>query len=216
MEKYFADIVIAAVLLLSVLLGAHKGLVKSLAGVVILVAALVGASFIADALAEPVAAWMGPMLEQHIQENLTGTDTADVESMLTALQFGGGELQKMVEDVLQTVQETGSSLLTAVVDSVTHSIAYAAVYVVSFLALLLALWLLVQPLNLAATKLPVVKTVNALGGGVLGLVWGALLVFLAVWAMLRFGWVLTAEMVADSRLLYFFANNSPLSLLARL
>ena len=81
--------------------------------------------------------------------------------------------------------------------------------------ILLAVWLLLKPVQLL-TKLPLLRTVDRLGGGALGLVWGALLVFLAVWLMLRFDWVLTKEMVDNSRLLHFFATNSPLSLLTSL
>ena len=84
-----------------------------------------------------------------------------------------------------------------------------------FLALLLVLWLLMKPVYLLV-KLPLLRTVNAIGGGALGLVWGALLVFLAVWLMQRFDWYITADMVANSTLLHFFATNSPISLITSL
>lgn len=210
-----ADIVIAAALVLAAVIGARKGLLKSLMGVVIVVVALVGASFVADALADPVAAWLTPILEESIHEKLNLQDTANAEAMLSAFHFSGESLQQLVEEIMGQVAETGQSLLSAVTESVTHSIAYAAVYLVAFLALLLGLWLLSQPLHLAA-KLPGLRTLNALGGGALGLLWGALLVFAAVWMLLRFDWVLTAEMVENSYLLYFFAHNSPLSLLTSL
>ena len=65
-----ADVVIAAVLVLAVIIGARKGLVKSLAGVVIVAAAFIGASFVANAFAEPVAEFLGPMIEENILEKL--------------------------------------------------------------------------------------------------------------------------------------------------
>ena len=210
-----ADIVIAAVLLLSVVIGARRGLVKSLAGVIIVVVAFVGASFIADALAEPVAEWMGPMVEQHIQEKLSGQESADPQSMLENFHFNGKNLQEMVDEVMEKVNETGTSILHALTESATNAIAYAVVYVLAFLALLLAVWLLMKPLQLA-TKLPGIHGLNALGGAALGLIWGALLVFVTVWVMLRFDWVLTEEMVEQSKLLYFFAHNSPVSLITSL
>ena len=88
-------------------------------------------------------------------------------------------------------------------------------YDAAFLALLVLLWLLMKPVYLMV-KLPLLRTVNAVGGGALGLVWGALLVFLAVWLMQRFDVALTDEMVASSRLLHFFATNSPVSLITSL
>ena len=210
-----ADVVIAAALVLAVVVGAHKGLVKSLAGVVIVVGAFIGASFVANAFAEPVAEWLGPVIEENMMEKLTGQETADAESLLESLHFSGERLQQMVDEVMGKVKETGADLLSAVTDSVAHSVAYAGVYLVAFLALLVLLWLLMKPVELVV-KLPLLRTVNAVGGGALGLVWGALLVFLVVWLLQRFDILLTPDMVEDSALLRFFATNSPLSLLTSL
>ena len=210
-----ADIVIAVVLVLAVVQGAHKGLVKSLAGVVIVAGALIGASFAANAFVEPVAEWLGPVIEENIMEKLNTQETADVRSLLETLHFSGENLQKMVDEVLTTVKDTGMDMISAVSDSVAHSVAYAGVYLAAFLALLAVLWLLMKPVQLVV-KLPVLRTVNTVGGGALGLVWGALLVFLIVWLLQRFDVLLTPDMVEKSKLLHFFATNSPLSLLTSL
>ena len=148
-----ADVVIAAALVLAVVVGAHKGLVKSLAGVVIVVGAFIGASFVANAFAEPVAEWLGPVIEENMMEKLTGQETADAESLLESLHFSGERLQQMVDEVMGKVKETGADLLSAVTDSVAHSVAYAGVYLVAFLALLVLLWLLMKPVELVV-KLP--------------------------------------------------------------
>ena len=60
------------------------------------------------------------------------------------------------------------------------------------------------------TKLPVIHGANAVGGGALGLLWGALVVFVVVWALRKFDILLTPETVEQSRLLRFFAEHSPL------
>ena len=149
---HIADIVIAVVLVLAVIIGARKGLVKSLAGVVIVLAAFIGASFVANALAEPVADWLGPVIEENILDKLASEDTTDAESMLSAFHFRGESLQQMVDEVLEKVKETGMDLLSAVTDSVAQSVAYAVVYLVAFLALLLVLWLLMKPVYLLVKK----------------------------------------------------------------
>lgn len=210
-----ADIVIAAVLLLGVLIGARKGLIKSLSGVIIVVLAFLGAALVAQTLADPVAKWFAPLLEQQIQNKLTGQETADAGSLLASFHFSGESLRTLTDEVMRRVQETGVELLRAVTDSVAHSMAYAAVYLAAFLALLVVLWLLMKPVYLVV-KLPGLRTVNALGGGALGLIWSALLVFLAVWLMQRFDLYLTEEMISRSFLLRFFAQNSPLSLITSL
>lgn len=210
-----ADAVIAAVLVLAVVIGARKGLVKSLAGVVMVVAAFIGASFVANAFAEPVAQWLGPVIEESVLEKLAQQESADAQSLLEQFHFGGESLQQMVDEVMDKVKETGADLLSAVADSVAKSVAYALVYLAAFLVLLLVVWLLLRPVCLVV-KLPILRTVNALGGGALGLVWGALLVFLAVWLLQRFDVYITADMVEKSTLLHFFATNSPLGLLTSL
>ena len=111
--------------------------------------------------------------------------------------------------------ETGESVFSAVTESVSHSIAYGIVYAAAFIAILLVVWLLLKPLDLAG-KLPLVRTVNALGGALLGLVWAVLLLFAAVWLMQRFNWVVTPELIRDSILLKFFAENNPIGLIAAL
>ena len=58
--------------------------------------------------------------------------------------------------------------------------------------------------------------VNALLGGALGLVKGALLVFLAVWVLQKLQLLVTPELVDKTVLLKFFARNSPIDLIAKL
>lgn len=209
------DIIIIAILVLCVVIGAHRGLLQSLAGVVIVVVAFFGASLAADALAPSVAEWIGPMVEESIHEKLLQTDTADAGSMLKEFHFSSGNLQNMVKEVMDKAAQTGMSLLNAVAESVTHSVAYALVYFISFLILLIVLWLAMKPLKLM-TRLPGLHVLNCIGGGALGLVWGTLLTFLAVWLMLRFDWLLTPEMIESSPVLRFFTENSLLSLLTSL
>ena len=211
-----ADIVIVAILVLAVWIGAKRGLLQSLAGVIIVVAAFFGASWAAETFDEPAAQWMRPMLEDYLQQTIaTQQQNAGVEDLLQSFQWSGAGLQQQIEEIMQQMQETGAAAVDAVMDSVTLSIAHAAVFVASFIVLAIVLWLLMIPLKLM-TKLPGLHAINAIGGGALGLVWGTLLVFLAVWAMGRFGWLLTPEMVEKSYILHFFANNTPLSLLALL
>ena len=96
-----------------------------------------------------------------------------------------------------------------------HSVAYAVVYLLSFLLLLLVLRLLLAPLHLF-TKLPVVHGVNAILGGALGLVKGALLLFFAVWLLRRFQILVTPELIGQTYILRFFAEHSPMELITSL
>ena len=180
----------------------------------IIMGALVG--WIAGKLAEPAARWLEPMLTEKLEQRLTAQgQTEDAGAMLAAFGYQGEALEQVLDNVMEKAQQAGETLLSAVVSTAIKSAAYAVVYVVSFLLLLILLRLALTPLHLF-TKLPVVHGVNAVLGGALGLVKGALLLFLVVWALQKWQLFITPEMVEKSFLLKFFAANSPMDLIAKL
>ena len=207
---------VLAALIAAAWLGAKRGLLKSLAGLLIVLVALWGASWAADHLTEPVAQWIEPRVTQRVERKLEESHAVDAGQMLQAFSFRGSGLQKMLDTVHQRVQQTGETVIRAVAQSIARSVAGTAVYVVVFLILLALLWLLMKPLNAIVTRLPLISTVNGLGGAALGLVCGGLTLFVAVWAMQRFGWLLTPELIDGTTLLKFFATQTPLGLLAAL
>ena len=220
LSSLLPDLIIAAVLVLTVVLGARAGLLKSLAGVIVVVCSAVGASWSARVFSDPLAEKLAPLLSAKLTEKLESggapaVQTGSAGEMLEKFGFSGKTLDTLTEQVLQQVRETGRSLTETVVTTVTHSISYAVVFLVSFLVLLVALTLLMKLLQLAA-ELPGLKTVNSLGGAILGLIKGVLLVFAAVWILRRLQLLITPEMVDSTFLLKFFANHSPLSLLTGL
>ena len=111
--------------------------------------------------------------------------------------------------MVRAAQESGASLLAALSQSVAHSVAYTLVYVVSFVLLLLVLGLLSKPLQLV-TKAPGDPQGQRRRRRCTRPLWGALVVFVVVWALRKFDILLTPETVEQSRLLRFFAEHSPL------
>lgn len=217
----FVDIFMAACLLLALVLGVRQGFLQSLARVAIVIVALLGAAWLAEHLADPAAKWLEPMLTEKIQQQMDGqAAVADDPSLAAAglletFGFSGEALDKLVESATEKAQEVGQTLLSAVVSTVLRSVAYAVVYLVSFLLLLLLLRLLLAPLHLF-TKLPVVHGINAVMGGALGLVKGALLLFFAVWLLRRLQIWITPELISQTYILRFFAEHSPMELITSL
>lgn len=217
----FVDIFMAACLLLALVLGVRQGFLQSLARVAIIIVALLGAAWLAEHLADPAAKWLEPMLTEKIQQQMDGQGAAADDPSLAAaglletFGFSGEALDKLVESATEKAQEVGQTLLSAVVSTVLRSVAYAVVYLVSFLLLLLLLRLLLAPLHLF-TKLPVVHGINAVMGGALGLVKGALLLFFAVWLLRRFQIWITPELISQTYILRFFAEHSPMELITSL
>lgn len=217
----FVDIFMAACLLLALVLGVRQGFLQSLARVAIIIVALLGAAWLAEHLADPAAKWLEPMLTEKIQQQMDGQGAAADDPSLAAaglletFGFSGEALDKLVESATEKAQEVGQTLLSAVVSTVLRSVAYAVVYLVSFLLLLLLLRLLLAPLHLF-TKLPVVHGINAVMGGALGLVKGALLLFFAVWLLRRLQIWITPELISQTCILRFFAEHSPMELITSL
>lgn len=217
----FVDIFMAACLLLALVLGVRQGFLQSLARVAIIIVALLGAAWLAEHLADPAAKWLEPMLTEKIQQQMDGQAAATDDPSLAAaglletFGFSGEALDKLVERATEKAQEVGQTLLSAVVSTVLRSVAYAVVYLMSFLLLLLLLRLLLAPLHLF-TKLPVVHGINAVMGGALGLVKGALLLFFAVWLLRRLQIWITPELISQTYILRFFAEHSPMELITSL
>ena len=194
----FVDLIIAALLVLALIQGARQGFVQALTRIVVVITALLLAGWIAGKLAEPAARWLEPMLTEKLEQRLTAQgQTEDAGAMLATFGYQGEALEQVLDNVMEKAQQAGETLLSAVVSTAIKSAAYAVVYVVSFLLLLILLRLALTPLHLF-TKLPVVHGANALLGGALGLVKGALLVFLAVWVLQKLQLLVTPEMFSSS------------------
>ena len=82
-----ADLLIAAALLAAVVIGARRGLLRSLTGLVVVVLAFVLASWAADRLADPVAQKLSPLVERRIEQKLTQQESASAESVLADFGF---------------------------------------------------------------------------------------------------------------------------------
>lgn len=187
------DIIAAALLLGFVLYGAKRGLFRALAGLLIVVLALVGARLAAEALAPAAARLVSPIVERRIEKKLDAAlEDADLsreilpEELLGFLGVSGDRLEDLAEQAREGVRETGASILTAVARSVAESTLYGVIYALAFLVLTVLLNLAARLMDLAL-KLPVLHGANALGGAAVGLVEGALAVFLLALLLVRLG-----------------------------
>ena len=221
------DAIVVVVLLAFVIRGARQGLVRALAGLVMVIVALVGAGMIAATFSGPAAKLAAPVIQKHITSRVEeamavqiGTDSAEeagretrAEDLLALLGLDEDVRSSLAEQAEERVRDTGASIVSAVVESMVGSVAYGVLFILSFLALLLMLHVLVGAMDLVM-KLPLLHGLNTLGGGALGLVEGALVLFLAVWAARRLGISFETETLAEAHILRIFTTNTPLSLLS--
>ena len=227
------DIVVAAVLLGFAVYGGKRGLFRALSGLLAVVVALVGAGIIAATFTTPVTKVVTPLIAGHIEEKVENAmavqsagsgvqmpeaDTEDpsaIQDLLAILGLDDEVRSRLAEEVQEKVRDTGASIAAAVVESMARSFIYGTLYILSFAVLLLLMKVLIGAMDLVL-KLPLLRGLNTLGGAAVGLVEGALLLFLAVWVLRRLGVSFESEALAEAHILRIFTANTPLGVLSQL
>ena len=236
------DVLTAAALIAFTVMGAHRGFFRTVAGLLAVILALVGAQLFTSWAAPHVSSVLQPAIERRVEKKVDaalGGDTitpqepqigasrpdsetqdqkeaeeeSEIQRLLRAIGVDEQLFQRLGESAREKVRDTGVTVATAVVQSVAESVIRALLFLLSFAVFLLLLKLLAKVLDLAL-KLPVLRSMNGLAGAAVGLVEGALAVFLAVWLLRRFGVSFETPAVEGTYLLSFFAKHTPLSALA--
>ena len=236
------DILTAAALIAFTVAGAHRGFFRTVAGLLAVILALVGAQLFTSWATPHVSGVLQPAIERRVEKKVDaalGGDTitpqepqigasrpdsetqdqkeaeeeSEIQRLLRAIGVDEQLFQRLGESAREKVRDTGVTVATAVVQSVAESVIRALLFLLSFAVFLLLLKLLAKVLDLAL-KLPVLRSMNGLAGAAVGLVEGALAVFLAVWLLRRFGVSFETPAVEGTYLLSFFAKHTPLSALA--
>ena len=222
MAYLIADGLILAVLLLFALVGAHRGFILSLCGLLAVLVAFVGASFAARTLSPMVADALEPKFASAIEEQLNASiqqqvaeegsaalspDDVPLDGVLNALREMG-----FYETLINTVDKAVENGMTSVAAS---AAAYLILFLLGFALILIAWKLISHALDLVA-RLPGLHFLNKTCGALFGLVQACVLLFVAAWLLQFFGHVLPESLVNQTHLLKFFMTTNPLSLLSGL
>lgn len=226
------DIVIAAVLVLFAVLGWRRGLVRSLAELGVMIAALFLANQIASAAAPVIVdKALRPATHAAIERQVDGMLAEENMKNMVSLITPAEELLRVVDGIpsrfvrehakalveelglpaaqqvgysaRETLLSTGCQLADTALDGVVQDMVRSIVCAVSFAILTVVLRLAVKAL-LVVVKLPGLRQADELGGLLLGVGKGLLLVCLGVW-VLRLTGVLTPEAAERSLLTGLFS-----------
>ena len=224
------DGVLAAVLLIGALVGAKRGLFKSLMGLLVVVAAMVGAVLLANMLTEPIANVIAPKAEDAIVKRFSDEwdqSSGDYDDLGALLEKYGvsaelrakifepfyssasGAALSVKESATSTFRNAISATVRTTVSGVVHTVLTLVLYVV----LLVVLRVVVNLVN-HVFDLPVLGTINGLGGAALGLLEAAALIYVVVYLGYHFGVKIITEHAQDTHLLAFFLNHSPVELIS--
>lgn len=220
------DAIVVLLLVAFCLWGARRGLFRSLAGLVIVVIALVGAAMMASTFSAPLTGVVTPLIQneilEYVQKNADMRPErpeeelpSEIRDVLEKLGLDEEVRENLRERAEEKVTETGTGVMTAVVESVVYGFVHTILFALGFLALTLLLNVLLNAMDLVF-KLPGLHLLNSLGGALLGLVEGALLLFLAVWVLRRLGVSFETELFTGTHILHIFTTNTPLGVLSLL
>jgi uncharacterized membrane protein required for colicin V production len=227
--------VIAAVLIAGALIGAHRGLFKSLMGAVVVLAALVGSVMLANILTEPVTDVVAPKVEDAVvsqfsdaldkKEQETG-ERIDLKGLLEKYHISGDVIDKLTRSLSETVQHaTGQAKEQAVqsfrgaVSAAIRSMVSGAVHTVLVLVLYIVLLIVLKLLTRALDHVldaPVLGTLNGAGGAALGLIEAVLLLYAVIYVGAHLGVKAITQHANDTYLLPLFLNHSPVELISSL
>lgn len=218
------DAAIAVILLLFALHGWKKGMILTLCSLLAVFVALLGARFACRTFSPAVSEALQPRFSAMIQRQLgndqpQSTDGAAqqedgaIGSFLKSLglydTFSRELAQAVREKTAQAVGEASGSLARTAADAVAEALVFCAAFLV-----ILVLWrLFSKALNLAA-RLPVLHTLNRVLGGVIGFAQGALILFLAAWALRLVGLTVPQETAEQTLLLRFLSGADPIAMLS--
>ena len=130
------DVIMAVVLIAAVIYGAHRGLFRALAGLAVVIVALVGAAIIANTLAAPAARLVTPLIREQIetkvdeamarqsQEVQMPEEDVDegfaIEDLLALMGLDEDVRNSLASQTQEKIQDTGVSLVMAVVEDPQH------------------------------------------------------------------------------------------------
>ena len=230
------DLILIAILIVFAALGAHRGFILSLCGLLAVLVAFIGAGFLARTLSPMVADALEPRFAAAIEEQLNeqiqnsqvqsdlidpGTgevtpDTLPLQDVLNALREMGfyetliNSVNRAVEDGMTEVAASAAAQVAA---AIAESAAYLIIFLLAFVLILLAWKLISHALDLV-TRLPGLHFLNKTFGAVFGLIQGCIILFLAAWLLQFFGGILPRDAVENTYLLKFFMSTNPFSLLS--
>lgn len=231
MTYLIVDLILLAILIISAILGAKRGLLLSLCSLLSVAIAFAGAIFISNYCAAPVAEWIEPRVssavasavESAIPEQVAGTELTLDNILLTIdnseLPFG---LDESLRDyIVQNFPALDTSAITESLTSflsekISIAIAYIALFLVSFIVIKLIWKLLSRTLNLV-TKLPGLNLINRVGGFLFGTLSVSIVLFVLAWlARMLFSNVIPQSLIEQSYLFRFFMTVNPMNYLSTL
>jgi uncharacterized membrane protein required for colicin V production len=225
MTGFLLDVLLMAVLAFCVWQGFRKGLILTVAGVLIIFLSAFLAGKAAGAYAHTVSERLYPIMswlaDDAIDEATRGrgrvneiTDRLEIADIargtFESLGISDLETSAMVDRVLSTLSDTEQTVHETISLTVLYVASYALICLFAFILFMVGFTLLIHFLA-AVFKLPILNLVDKIGGVAAGIFYGLLILSALGWVVRYLGIIAGPELVEDTRLLSFFVNNNMLA-----
>lgn len=227
-EQYLADGVVAVIFLCFAVGYGRRGIYKSLAGVIVTAAAVLGALLLTYLLSGVVTDWIYPRAAERFagQIDLSGIRAVSLngvteqlrellpEGFLSLLRKLGMQIGAFVSAaagesaIVADARRAAADAVSAMLYEVTASVVKIGLFLLLLLTLRLMLTGVKNALG-AAIRLPVIRWLDVLGGVLLGLAVCAVLLYAALWVCDLLRVEAVVSLAEQSRILTEFLNFNP-------
>jgi len=226
--RFIIDVVLLILIAICTWNGYKKGLVGSIAGILVIVASLLGGTLFSSAFSHEVVPALEPFVNGYVDSqtnrdnvleklgygssNLSLDDILAQDSSLrydyayeSNLNVGlySDRAEELAEKSVYYAEENGTNMTDAVINVLCDSITYVGGLTIAFLLVLILLSAIGNLINLSF-RLPNMENLDEIGGAVLGFITGFIFCVLACWVLSFFGILIGKETMEHTILARFF------------
>lgn len=208
-----ADILIVAILIISMIIGRKQGFIKTVSGILTVIIAFSLASFAAKETAPVISEkYISPYLSSAIVDKVKPApentlNLNELGNLFSKIGIPEGIVNSAVTDVSKTLTQSIAEPLTTMTNNISARLTFGVLFILYFLILLLVISLLFKLLNMIS-KLPLLNFTNRLLGLIFGLVSGYLIIMIITFILNKTGILLTDAVISESIILKHIINYS--------
>ncbi|MCL2637781.1 MAG: CvpA family protein [Oscillospiraceae bacterium] len=204
------DIIAVVIIACSVLYGLRKGLILTVAGIVITIVSIGAAWGIASAFSPPLSEALEKNLAPAVDEVIRAAALPDItaaEEAFESLGFTGSGNNVLTSAVTRKINETGQTFRQAALSAVCGAIAFSGLFIFGFLFIRAGLEFAAHFVS-KLFKLPGLNLINKIGGAGAGLIHGVILLFIIGWGLQFAGTWISGEEIEQTVLMKSFTGAS--------
>jgi hypothetical protein len=225
--KQAIDLILVAILVVSVWAGYKKGLIMGIGGMIAIIISLYGACLISTAYSYELVPALRPFASGFVERQMNSTVLENMGLANTELSYNDilsedptlrhefcyecfrtvgiydNAADQMATEAEAYADEQGTEITAAIVEVLCARVTYVAGIVLCFLLILIILTAIGNLTNLSF-KIPNMDTLNDAGGAVAGLIKGIMLCILLCWALRFAGLAIGADTLEQTFLAKFF------------